>query len=45
MLGINGIYTIENDIVSIFKRFDKNMDGKIHYKEFVQEMSPKGTIK
>jgi len=45
MLGIYGIYTIENDMVNIFKRLDKNIDGKIHYKEFVQEMSPKGTIK
>ena len=41
MLGTYGIYTTENDIVNIFKRFDKNMDGKIHYSEFVQEMSPR----
>jgi len=31
MLGIYGIFTTENDMVNIFKRFDKNMDGKIHY--------------
>ena len=41
MLGTYGIYTTENDMVNIFKRFDKNMDGKIHYSEFVQEMSPR----
>lgn len=45
MLGTYGIYTTENDMVNIFKRFDKNMDGKIHYSEFVQEMSPRASNK
>ena len=45
MLGTYGIYTTETDMVNIFKRFDKNMDGKIHYSEFVEGMSPRATNK
>lgn len=37
----HNIWTTENDMVYLFKKFDKNKDGKIGFNEFAVEMSPK----
>lgn len=31
MLENHGIYTNQNDMVTLFKQFDKGQTGKIHY--------------
>lgn len=30
-----------SDLISLMKRFDKNRDGRVTYKEFLSEMTPK----
>jgi len=33
--------TNKNELVGLMKRYDKNMDGKVSYSEFINEMTPK----
>jgi len=40
-LESHNIWTTENDMVSLFKKFDKNKDGKINFNEFSEEMTAK----
>lgn len=35
-----GIYTSQNDLKSLVKRFDKDEDGRVSYKEFINEIRP-----
>ena len=35
-----GIYTTDNDLKSLVKRFDRDEDGRVSYKEFVNEIRP-----
>ena len=41
MLRCYGIFTCENDMQTLMKRFDKDRDGTIKYAEFAKEMIPK----
>jgi Ca2+-binding EF-hand superfamily protein len=36
-----GIYTTLKDLDNLMSRYDKNLDGKVSYYDFVQEMTPK----
>lgn len=36
-----GIFATKNELVGLVKRYDKNMDGKVSYSEFMNEMTPK----
>ncbi|CAG9322701.1 unnamed protein product [Blepharisma stoltei] len=41
MLHENGIYPTEKDLMALLSRYDKDKDGKVSYREFVQEIEPK----
>ena len=40
-----GIFATTNDLINLVKRYDKNMDGRVSYTEFINEMTPKSPSK
>ena len=36
-----GIFASKNELIGLMKRYDKNLDGKVSYSEFMNEMTPK----
>jgi len=45
MLEDYGIYATKSDLVGLMKRYDQNMDGKVSYSEFMNELTPKSPQK
>ena len=41
MLADHGFFATERELISIMRKFDKDMDLKISYSEFFDELSPK----
>lgn len=37
----NGIYPTGTELTAILSRYDRNKDGKVSYKEFIQEITPR----
>jgi len=44
VLNKNGVYGTEIELKGLWKRYDRDEDGKVWLEEFIQEMKPK-TIK
>ncbi len=40
-----GMFLDNEDVASFLKRYDKNLDGKVSYSEFCNEMLPKSPKK
>lgn len=45
ILNQYGVFVDYNDLQELVKRFDKDEDGKVSYKEFIQEMTPQSPYK
>ncbi|EGR33485.1 hypothetical protein IMG5_051630 [Ichthyophthirius multifiliis] len=45
ILNDYGIFVCKDDLKSLVKRYDKNEDFKITYKEFINELMPKSPLK
>lgn len=45
ILQENGIYATSTEALNLIKRFDRDQDGKVSYKEFVNEITPKSPAK
>lgn len=41
MLADHGFFATERELNSIMRKYDKDMDSKISYAEFIEELSPK----
>jgi Ca2+-binding EF-hand superfamily protein len=41
MLADHGFFATERELSSIMKKFDKDLDQRINYSEFVEELTPK----
>ena len=41
----HGMYSSPNELKTLLKRFDKDQDGKVSYREFVSEITPKSPSK
>lgn len=45
ILNEHGMFVAQQDLEQLVNRFDKDQDGKVSYKEFVQEMTPQSPYK
>jgi Ca2+-binding EF-hand superfamily protein len=40
-----GIIATTNDLIGLVRRYDKNLDGRVSYSDFLNEMTPKSPTK
>ena len=45
ILQEHGLYVTGKDLESLMERYDKNMDGRVSYSEFLEEVTPKSPRK
>lgn len=45
LLQSYGIFSTKQELIGLVKRYNKNLDGKITYSEFISELTPKSPMK
>lgn len=45
ILNEYGVFVDSNDLQQLINRYDKDEDGKVSYKEFIQELTPQSPFK